>query len=65
VANADYRKFRVGMAVNGGHPEEKQQLIELLAGAETLSSGLELFVEGSEFSKTLQGIIGGLQRSMD
>jgi len=53
------------MAVNGGHPEEKQQLIELLAGAETLFSGLELFVEGSEFSKTLQGIIGGLQRSMD
>jgi hypothetical protein len=65
MANADYRSYRVGMAVNGGRPAEKERLIELLLEAGTLSSGLDLFVDGCEFEKIVKGIVGGLQRSLD
>jgi hypothetical protein len=65
MANVNYRDFRVGMAVNGGQVTEKQRLIELLLEAESLSSDLGLYVDGTEFAKKLPGIIGGLQRSFD
>lgn len=63
----DYRNnFLVGASVNGGQVAKKQRLIELLAEAAKLSADdVQLYVQGEPFTRTLYGVIGHLQRSID
>jgi len=67
TAVRNYRQFdHVGVATNSGHEDKKQRLMELLEEAAELSAGdLQVYVNGYPLTRTLYGVMGHLQRSMD
>lgn len=61
----DYSNNRsVGMAINSGSTGAKRELVNLLLRAAEIAPEIGLYVSGSPYELTLQGIIGGLQRSI-